>query len=345
MASAEVTVLGAGVFGLSIAWACQQRGARVRVVDPGGPGAGSSGGIVGALAPHVPENWNDKKAFQLDSLLKAETFWREVEDASGLSVGYARTGRVQPILDERGLSLAKDRTLGAATLWQSHAIWDVTDKPPGPITPPSPTGWYIFDTLSARLHPRRACDSLAAALRARGGEVRTDGKAQGYVIHATGAAGLLALSNDMPRSVGNGVKGQAALLDFDARNAPQLFVDGLHIVPHADGTTAIGSTSERDYTAPDSTDAQLDALIEKARAALPELRNANVIERWAGLRPRARSRAPMLGVHPLYAGEFIANGGFKIGFGMAPKVAQVMADLVLDGRDRIPEGFKPDASL
>jgi glycine/D-amino acid oxidase-like deaminating enzyme len=36
----------------------------------------------------------------------------------------------------------------------------------------------------------------------------------------------------------------------------------------------------------------------------------------------------------------VANGGFKIGFGMAPKVAQVMADLVLEGRDRVPEGFR-----
>jgi glycine oxidase len=53
----------------------------------------------------------------------------------------------------------------------------------------------------------------------------------------------------------------------------------------------------------------------------------------------------MLGAHPLQAGAFIANGGFKIGFGMAPKLGEVMADLILDGVDRIPEGFRPEASL
>ncbi|MFP4328302.1 MAG: FAD-dependent oxidoreductase, partial [Paracoccaceae bacterium] len=68
MTMEEVTVRGAGIFGLAVAWACLRRGARVTVVDPHGPGAGVSGGLVGALAPHVPENWNDKKAFQLDSL-------------------------------------------------------------------------------------------------------------------------------------------------------------------------------------------------------------------------------------------------------------------------------------
>ncbi|MEO0371872.1 MAG: FAD-dependent oxidoreductase [Pseudomonadota bacterium] len=345
MASADITILGAGVFGLSIAFVCQQRGAKVQVIDPGGPGAGASGGIVGALAPHVPENWNDKKAFQLESLLMAEAFWAEVERISGKTSGYGRTGRVQPLLDARAVELAQDREQGAQKLWQGRAAWTVTQTPPGPVAPPSPTGWYVVDTLSARLHPRQACQALSAALRKGGANVIKEGTGMGRVIHATGATGLIEMSSKLTRPIGNGVKGQAALLDFDARTGPQLFVDGLHIVPHGDGTTAIGSTSERDYDAPDTTDDQLDNLLEKARHALPDLRNAPVIERWAGLRPRSRSRAPILGEHPLREGDFIANGGFKIGFGMAPKVADVMADLVLDGVDRIPEGFKPEVSL
>jgi len=40
----EVTVRGAGIFGLSIAWACLRRGAAVTLVDPGGAGAGAPGG-------------------------------------------------------------------------------------------------------------------------------------------------------------------------------------------------------------------------------------------------------------------------------------------------------------
>ena len=57
---------------------------------------------------------------------------------------------------------------------------------------------------------------------------------------------------------------------------------------------------------------------------------------------RAASRAPLLGPWPGRRRHFIANGGFKIGFGVAPLVAQVMADLVLDGRDRIPPGCGTD---
>jgi len=75
-------------------------------------------------------------------------------------------------------------------------------------------------------------------------------------------------------------------------------------------------------------------------AALPALAGAPVRARWAGVRPRAKSRAPLLGAWPGRPGQFVANGGFKIGFGMAPKVAQVMIDLVLDGKDAIPAGFR-----
>ena len=143
-----------------------------------------------------------------------------------------------------------------------------------------------------------------------------------------------------------GIKGQAALLAANlGPNPPQLFVDGLHIIPHGDGTTAIGSTTERDAADPTGTDGALDALIAKARAALPALADAPVLERWAGLRPRAKSRAPMLGPHPTRPAVYIANGGFKIGFGMAPKTAEAMADLILENQNNIPESFRVSANL
>lgn len=340
----DITIYGAGIFGLSIAFTCLRRGARVTVIDPNGPGAGASGGIVGALAPHVPENWNDKKAFQLDSLLMAGEFWADVAQVAGQDPGYARTGRLQPIADDHALALARGREMTARELWGDHATWQVVEAT-APFAPLSRTGLLIHDTLSARLHPRRACTALAAAVTKLGGTLTPDGTPRGTVLHATGAAGLTQMSEHLPRAIGTGIKGQAALLSHAAPDQPQLFADTLHIIPHGDGTTAIGSTSEREYDDPTSTNAQLDALIARARAAVPALAGAKVIATWAGLRPRARSRAPILGAHPLRDGEFIANGGFKIGFGMAPKVAQVMADLMLDEQDAIPPDFRPEASL
>ena len=342
----DVTVLGAGIFGLSVAWSCVSRGAKVRVIDPFGVGAGSSGGIVGALAPHTPDNWNDKKQFQFESLVMAQSHWDEVEAVGGLSAGYARHGRVQALQDARFVELAYERTVSAVELWQGFAEWKVEDAGNrGEWEPATETGKLAFDTLSARIHPRKACNALAAALRAKGCEIVQAGPLEGAVVHATGHQGLQDMVAHFDQTVGTGVKGQALLLEFDAGDAPQLFADGLHIVPHGDGTVAVGSTSERDWTQPASTDAQLDAVHARAIAAFPVLQGAPVIERWAGVRPRAKSRAPMLGSHPYLDGAFVANGGFKIGFGVAQKVGEVMADLVLDGVDNIPPSFRVEASL
>lgn len=334
----DVTIFGAGVFGLGCAWALARRGARVRVVDPGGVGAGASGGFVGALAPHVPEQWNDKKAFQLDSLLMAEDWWAAVAAKGGGDPGYARTGRLQPIPDAEARTRAHDRAAGAATLWRGRAAWRVEDAP-GDWSPGTPQ--VIRDTLSARIHPRRACDALAAALRATGGEIVPEAAPEGQVLHATGWHGLAAMQDDRGRAAGNGVKGQAILLRLDRADLPQLYADGLHIVPHADGTVAVGSTSERAFTH-GAPDARLDDILARACASVPVLADAEVLRRWAGIRPRARSRAPLLGHWPARPGHFIANGGFKIGFGVAPRVAEVMADLMLDGGDAIPEAFRTD---
>lgn len=341
----DITVRGAGIFGLSVAWACVQRGAVVQVVDPNGPAAGSSGGVVGALAPHVPENWNAKKAFQLDSLLMAEAFWREVEAVGGGHTGYVRSGRLQPIADSAGLDLAQSRAKTAQALWAHHAQWKVLPVVGAPWEPPSPMDMLIHDTLSGLIHPRQACDALVKALAAKGVAVTSEAPERGRTLWATGVAGLEEMTSNHHRSIGNGVKGQAALLQYDARGAPQIFASGVHIIPHLDGTVGVGSTSEREYDLPDSTDAQLEDVIAKARLALPALKNASVIARWAGVRPRARSRAPMLGAWPDRPGHFIANGGFKIGFGMAPKVAEVMADLLLEDRDLIPVGFRVEDNL
>lgn len=351
----DVTVFGGGIFGLSIAFACADRGARVRLVEARRIGAGSSGGLVGALAPHVPEAWNAKKQFQFESLLMAGAFWARVAAISGRDPGFARSGRIQVLADDRAVALAQDRAAGAAAHWGDAARWEI--RPAADFAGWLPEGGAVaFDTLSARLSPWAATAALVGALEAMGVEIvagvgpgagmdAADGLAAGQVVWATGWQGLRALADWFGQPLGGGVKGQAISLRHAAPDRPQIFAGGIHIVPHADGTVAIGSTSEREFDDPYATDAALEALLARALAACPVLQDAPVADRWAGVRPRARSRAPVLGPWPGRPGHFIANGGFKIGFGMAPKVAEVMADLLLSGRDGVPEGFRVEENL
>ena len=79
---------------------------------------------------------------------------------------------------------------------------------------------------------------------------------------------------------------------------------------------------------------------------MPALADAPLRERWAGWRPRTRSRRPILGPWPGRPGHFIANGGFKIGIGLAPAVAEAMAALLLDGDSRLlPAGCRLEDNL
>lgn len=338
----DVTIMGGGIFGLSVAYACLQRGAKVRVIEAEQIGAGSSGGLVGALAPHMPELWDDKKEFQYQSLIMAEDHWKEVDLLSGKSAGYGRIGRLHPIVSPRVLELSHQRAENAKELWHGLAEWRVVKRSDfGAWAPQTPTGYLVHDTLSARMQPRGAAASLAGAIVALGGEVLIDeGQQEGKVVWATGYRGLLELSKEFNTEIGSGVKGQSALLRYDAGDVPQLFSDGIYIVPHNDGTVAVGSTAERYFDDPQSTDSLMDDMLERVFTAFPVLVGSEVIDRWAGVRPRGRKLAPMLGAYPNRNGHYIANGGFKIGFGMAPKVGEVMADLVLNGDESaIPENF------
>ncbi len=351
MAIADVTVMGGGIFGLAVGYCCALRGARVQLIERRQIGWGASGGQVGALAPHVPDRWNEKKQFQFESLVLARRFWPEVEARTGRSTGYGRIGRLQPLPDIAAVERARDRAMDARRHWGDAAQWRLRPVAElGVWCPPSASGWILADDLSARIDPARATHALAAALRALGGRIiegagvtAPEPARTGAVVWATGHEGLAELSLAFGRMVGTGVKGQSLRLAAGMEKAPQIYAESLHLVPHDDGTVAIGSTTEREFDDGRATDTALDALLSRAVALMPTLGGAPVVARWAGVRPRAASRAPILGPWPGRPGHFIANGGFKIGLGMAPKVGAAMADLLLEGRDAIPAGFRPEA--
>ena len=168
----DLIVRGAGVLGLTVAWEAAKRGLKVCISDPNGIASMASGGIVGALAPHVPENWNSKKQFQFQSLISAEKFWNNVDTESGFNSGYARLGRLQPIDDEKALLLARNRLESSKNLWCGVAKWRIIESS-GPWSLTSRTGKWVFDNLSARINPTGACFSLARAIQKKGGVFET----------------------------------------------------------------------------------------------------------------------------------------------------------------------------
>lgn len=350
----ELLIVGGGIMGLWAALTAARTGMDVQLVDEHRIGAGASGGILGALMPHMPDKWNAKKQFQFDALVSLESEIETLEAETGLSAGYRRSGRIMPLAKPHLREIALRHEQDATRNWRAgdrQFFWHVRDElPSGWLSAEAAACGLVFDTLGGRLSPRQMLAVLRAALAqspnvriVEGTGVRAihpgQGRAElddateiafGHCIVAAGVDSFPlvdALSGPLRGPSGTGVKGQAALLlaDVDPQ-LPVIFTDGVYIVAHDDGHIAVGSTSENKYADPQSTDELLNELLVRAEALVPSLRGAEVVERWAGIRPKSTGREPIAGRHPDHENLSVLTGGFKVSFGIAHRLAGFVVD-------------------
>ena len=370
----SLLIIGCGIMGLWAAVKAERLGIDTVLVDADHAGSGASGGLLGALMPHMPDRWNDKKQFQFDALLTLEDEIARLEAEAGRSAGYRRCGRIIPLPKPHLRSIAERHSLEALTNWDQQGQrfhWHVLDTPPAGswVSASAGEAGFVHETFAAKVSPRALVATLVARLKAsqhvrlvEGCKVVSldeqrvahfeDGARLSF-DHAIVSAGpssfplltqTFGLSAEPP--LGQGVKGQAALLRANIDPAmPVVFLNGLYIVPHEDGTVAIGSTSEEDFVEPFSTDDRLDALIDAAREIVPELRDADVVERWAGLRPKAIGRDPMVGALAERPEIVALTGGFKVSFGLAHRLADAALCAIQGKEMDVPSSFRTEAHL
>lgn len=343
---AKISVIGAGVYGLSCALALLEDGHTVRVLESGRIGQGASGGLVGALSPHVPEDWNIRKQFQLGALHDGAKHWAKVEALANLPSGYGRIGRYMPLDDAYEAEKAHKRIKGAARLWPEGYSWKVLESVPEIPREVAPYG-VVHENLSARINPRLALAALAKAVQVMGGEIVENTpvtQPEGLSVIAAGIGSAALVAPFLGEGKIRGVKGQAALLAAGLpAGCPVIYGNGTYIIPHANGTVAVGATSENRFETADTTDEKLDAVIAKARAIVPALAQAQVIERHAGLRPRAPKPEAMLG--QLDDTTFVATGGFKTGFGNANAIAAALVQMLRGEKPDVPDDLSPTHHL
>jgi len=347
----DVLVVGAGVFGLWAARHAIRAGKRVLVLEKARVGAGASGGFMGALMPHMPDRWSAKKQFQFEALTSLPEAIAQLEADTGISCGYRRCGRLMPLTHAGMADVVAARSAGAAANWGGR--FRLEHLPPGQ----GPAGWpderaapfgLQWDDLSARIDPRGYLSALAAFVRAHGElregtEVVSIDPARGRVPLADGSAvvaGEIVVANgweayrllqpfmaDLAISpggpIGRGVRGQAVLAEFShADDLPMLFHDGAYVVPQAGNRVAIGSSSVEDFDpAPDGSAGAFDpgdtAFHARALQLVPALREARIMELWAGIRPRnmlaGRGTEAFMGKVPGHENLAALIGGFKTG--------------------------------
>jgi len=331
----DVLIIGAGIFGLTLARKLRQAGRGVLVAEATRVGAGASATPLGVLAPHAPDNWNDKKEAQFRALVSLPSYLAQLEDETGVAVGYRRCGRLVPLATDNQHAIWTRRIDDARENWRGEAGLSIVERPdPDWLAPDLAPRGAVLCGLSATLDARAYLDALAASV---GEAVHTglalDRVEEGVAIFANGeriAARHIVIASGadafryLPPSeegdpAGRGEKGQAALVEATGSldGHPILYHDGTYVVPRGGAMAAVGATSERYFERADTTDPLLDEKIAKARAMCPALTDARVVERWAATRPRAADRGLLVGPHPTLPQVSVATGGFKTGLAMA----------------------------
>lgn len=359
----DIAVVGGGIVGLWTAFVAARQGRSVVLLEKRRIGAGASGGLLGALMPHRATSWNAKKQFQLDGLLTLEDEIAALEELTGIDTGYRRCGRLMPIRTAGKRRQSDEWAEASHDAWPYPYRWMVAEATIHSdwLSPNEMPLGANADNLSARVDPRSLVAALRKALNLsdvaireecevrigeNGRPVLADGTPidAGKVILSAGWETFGLIDPGFAEPTGRGVKGQAALLrpvkPIDTAQ-PILYDNGTYVIAHGSGLIAVGSTSEDEFENPDMVDEKLDAVIERARILCPALANAEIVERWAGIRPRASGREPLVGPLPGSADIMLATGGFKISFA----IAHLMAKAVLTQADGGKPGFLPDVFL
>ncbi|MGH1419732.1 MAG: NAD(P)/FAD-dependent oxidoreductase [Hyphomicrobiaceae bacterium] len=364
----DLVIVGGGIVGLWCAERAGRLGLKTVLLEQERIGNGASGGFLGALMPHQPVNWIDKKGFQLDALLTIESEILALEEATGILCGYRRCGRLMPIYTQNKFEQSKTWQTASRQHWPSTSPtgdsigWDILNKSPNPewLSPATNMLACDYDSLSARLNPRTTLQALATKAstnveireNTRVTKISTDATVHlsnastispGHVIITAGYEGFALLQPIAGRSLGTGVKGQAALLRPKSPvslEQPIIYARGTYIIAHDSGLIAIGSTSENTFQHPNTVDAALEDLIQHATTLCPQLEGAEVIERWAGVRPKAIGREPIVGALPEARNVIVASGGFKITYAIAHRLADAALSCIAGPCIKLPEKFK-----
>ena len=358
---ADVLIVGGGVLGLWAAKYAVDAGLKVTLIDKRRCGSGGSRGLLGALAPHLPNAMNDKKRFQLHALDDLPDLVAQLEEQSGLTAHYGQTGRLMPIRLP-GFQKRVDRCIKeSSTNWdlgvRSYKFEQVdAGKYEHWVNPEIAPMGLAYENLSARVVPRSFMQVLFASVMDRidiiedcefasfdlrkGRAVMRDGRSivAEKIIVAAGYETYDLLKPLARADLGHGVKGHSSLFELDGvSDMPSLYDNGVYVVPHGDGTVAVGSSSQNEWhDEHEVNEGHCMPYIIRAKELCPALHKAKFLSHWAGVRPRSFAKDPIVGALNERGSVHILTGGFKISFGIAHRLAQALVERLMGNEQQVP---------
>jgi glycine oxidase len=341
----DVIVIGGGIIGLSLSIELRKSGASVLVVERGEPGREASHAAGGMLVDCGAETLAALQALATASARMYPEFAHELQVESGMNVDLRDQGAI--------VLLPPEQLHGG--LWSTLAgalPYSLAEVEPSLADPKRPA----FFLKERSVDPRALTAAAFATARLRGVDISSgdevtevnmsDGRASGVTTRKTSflagkvvnCAGAWSGQIAHPSFPTRPVKGQMLCLVSPSRRLLRHVIRApeVYLIPRSDGRIIVGTTVEEAGFDKRTDVATIQRLHRAAISLIPELRNARIVEDWAGLRPGTPDALPILGVSST-AGYYAATGHFRDGILLAPITAKVMAQVI--------QGKTPDLDL
>lgn len=352
MKAYDVAIIGAGIIGLMTAREMRAAGASVALLERSEVGKEASWASAGVLMsrPYPYESIADF-ALRVEGSEMLLALAPVLADETGIDIEAVRHPALHLALsaeDEASMRALQPQLEGAGLGCEFIAPEEVRSRQPE-ITLPVTLGMV---TACANIENRRLLRALDVAARKAGVDVYTGCDAQSLRVEGSKVTGVHTADQVIDASTvinaagswGGALRGapehipvqpeRGQMLSLRADsvvlahliNLPQYI-----IIPRKSGRIVLGATTEKVGYDRRNTAGAIQGMLQAAIQAIPELAAGTIAELWSGFRPFSPDGYPLVGPSAL-PGYFYAVGHHKLGIQQAPITAEIIRDLVTNGR-------------
>jgi glycine oxidase len=335
----DVIVIGGGIIGLSLAIELRKEGASVLVVERSEPGREASYAAGGMLVECSMETPAALQILATASARMYPQFVHVLQIDSGLHIDLRDQGTIffpppEDIRERPGFTVGDVAKLLPAPLAELEPALARSNRP-------------AFYLQERSVDPRGLVAAALAAAKRLGVDISSGEEVAATILSDGQAAGVVTQKTSFlaPKVVNSAgawsgqiaphafptrpVKGQMLCLLSPSHGLLKHVIRSpeAYLIPRSDGRILVGTTVEEAGFDKRTDVATIQRLHRAAVTLVPELRNAKILEDWAGLRPGTPDSLPILGATAT-PGYYGATGHFRDGILLAPVTARVMAQLI-----------------